>query len=83
MNPNLRYYTRQNKIRLTPNLIKIRLDISASLRSSPIGEERREAEISSLILIRLGSHPAQNKTMQINFQYNAWAFFFFCDIGLL
>ena len=40
------------------NLIKIRLDISVSLRSSPIqlleiGEERRETEISSLVLIRL------------------------------
>ena len=35
------------------NLIKIRLDISVSLRSSPIQEERRETEISSLILIRL------------------------------
>ena len=34
------------------NLIKIRFDISISLRSSPI-QERRETEISSLILIRL------------------------------
>ena len=38
-----------NGVMVLRKLVKIRLDISISLRSSVIGEERRETEISSLI----------------------------------